>query len=273
MAGNSYTINHLCQSLERFAPQRLAEDWDNVGLLVGDRTRTVERIMTALTITPPVVEEAVAQQADLIIAHHPMPFRAVKRITRDSTVGSMLLDLIAANISVYSPHTSFDSCAGGINQQIATRLELQNIQPLKPFDDESEHPGAGRWGTLSQPLSIDDFSQRLAKQLNVQGLHRVAATNATVRSVAVACGSAGEFLSAATRLGCDTFVTGETNFHTSLEAKASGVSLLLPGHYASERFAVESLATQLQSDFPDLTVWASGHDLDPLDWWTASPDR
>ncbi|MCO6454149.1 MAG: Nif3-like dinuclear metal center hexameric protein, partial [Pirellulaceae bacterium] len=84
--------------------------------------------------------------------------------------------------------------------------------------------------------------------------------------VAVACGSAGQFLPAAARAGCDLLLTGETSFHTCLEAQALGVHLLLPGHYASERFAVEQLAELLAAEFPALHIWASRHERDPLKW-------
>ena len=87
-----------------------------------------------------------------------------------------------------------------------------------------------------------------------------------IRSVAVACGAAGEFLEAARRAGCDALVLGETGLHTCLEAEAIGIGLVLPGHYASERFAVEDLADILASQFPDLEVWASREERDPLQW-------
>ena len=84
--------------LAEFAPPRLAESWDNVGLLIGDRQAEVRRIMTCLTVTPAVVEEAVAGSVDLIVTHHPLPFSAVKRLTNDTTVGRMLLRLIARGL-------------------------------------------------------------------------------------------------------------------------------------------------------------------------------
>src|SRR6185295_17432474 len=115
-----------------FAPAALAAEWDNVGLLVGDRAQKVERIMTCLTITPAAASEAIREQADLIVSHHPLPFKPLKRLTADQPTGRILLDLIRAGISIYSPHTAFDSAAAGINQQLAEALGLKNIQPLEP---------------------------------------------------------------------------------------------------------------------------------------------
>jgi putative NIF3 family GTP cyclohydrolase 1 type 2 len=86
----------------------------------------------------------------------------------------------------------------------------------------------------------------------------------TVRRVAVACGAAGEFLSDSIRAKADVFLTGEMRFHDVLTARAAGVGVLLPGHYATERPAVEELAARLAADWPGLTAWPSRTERDPL---------
>ena len=90
------SVSSIAAFLENFAPNRLAAEWDNVGLLVGDGQQDVERVITCLTVTPASVAEAVAEKADLIVTHHPLPFRPVRRLTADTPEGRMLLDLIAA---------------------------------------------------------------------------------------------------------------------------------------------------------------------------------
>lgn len=259
-------VQQFCQFLEEFAPRRLAEDWDNVGLLLGDRTRSVENAMTCLTITPEVVDEAVEGSANLIITHHPLPFRPLKRITADGVTGAMLLKLIENQIAVYSPHTSFDSATRGINQHLAEGLGIVEPQPLEPVDNDPDGLGSGRYGKLAAPLEMAAFVDVVKKFLRLDGLHFVGSSNQPVTRVAVACGSAGQFLQTAKRKGCDCLVTGETNFHTCLEAKANGVALLLPGHYASERFALEMLAEKLKNEFADTRIWASVEESDPLIW-------
>jgi dinuclear metal center YbgI/SA1388 family protein len=129
-------IADLVAFLERFAPLDLAEEWDNVGLLAGDRRRETDAVLTCLTLTPDVAREAIERHAGLIVAHHPVLFRAVQRLTADDPQGAMLLDLIAAGIAVYSPHTAYDSAADGINQQLARRLGLTEIEPLRPLPSE-----------------------------------------------------------------------------------------------------------------------------------------
>jgi len=260
------SLQAVCEYLEQFAPLQLAEDWDNVGFLVGDPQHSVRRVMTCLTVTPASASEAVAEAADLIVTHHPLPFRPLKRLTTDSTPGRLLLDLIRADVAVFSPHTAFDSAAAGINQQLAEGLGLVDIAPLVAKSSESPFLGAGRFGTLTQGATLSEFAGRLKTFLGLAGLHVVGSADQSCRRVAVACGAAGEFLEPARQAGCDTLVTGETTFHTCLEAEARRIALLLPGHFASERFAVETLAAQLGARFPALTAWASRHERDPL-WW------
>ncbi len=259
-------LKSVCEYLDRFAPPQLAEDWDNVGLLVGDPQRRVQRIMTCLTITPASADEAVRESADLIVTHHPLPFRPLKRLTTDSTPGRLLLRLVRAGVAVYSPHTAFDSAAAGINQQLAEGLGLVGIVPLVAKTDEAPVLGAGRYGSLPQATTLAELAERLKAFLRVAGLHVVGAAEQRLERVAVACGAAGEFLEPARRAGCDALVTGETNFHTCLEAEAQGMGLLLPGHFASERFAVVKLAEHLAAQFPELHVWASRQERDPLRW-------
>jgi len=258
-----HTIQTVIAFLRQFAPPRLAEDWDNVGLLVGDRRRNVQRVMTCLTITDASKTEAVGRKADLIVTHHPMPFQPLKRLTSDTTVGRLLLDLISAQIAVYSPHTAFDSAREGINQRLAAGLKLRGITPLVPDDTGL---GAGRWGWLQEPLVLRELARRVKEFLSIDRLQMVGDPQQPVRTAAVACGAAGEFLEAARQTGCDCMLIGETSFHTCLEAEATGIGLLLPGHFASERFAVEKMAEVLAGQFSDLDVWASVEERDPLRW-------
>ena len=113
------TVAAVVEHLERLFPPRLAAEWDNVGLLLGDRAAPSGRLMTCLTVTPEVAAEAVERQAGLIVTHHPILFRAAKRLTADSAEGRMLLALAPAGVAVYSPHTAFDNAAGGINDLLA----------------------------------------------------------------------------------------------------------------------------------------------------------
>lgn len=262
------TVDSVLFAIDALAPQRLAEEWDNVGLLVGRRDRTVDRIMTCLTLTPAAAAEAVREQADVVVSHHPLPFRPLQRLTSDSTNGRVLMELIEARIAVISPHTAFDSAITGINFQIARGMGLEDMQPLVPLADNRGPPslGAGRWGRLPVAWSLGDVAQRAAQFFGISQVQVVGDLHRQVRRVAIACGSGGEFLGAAKRCACDCLITGEARFHTCLEAEAEDVGLVLSGHFASERFAVEWLAEHLRDALDMTFIWASRSERDPLQW-------
>ncbi len=259
------TLGDVAAVLEQFAPTALAEDWDNVGLLVGDPDWPARRVLTCLTLTPTSVAEAVKAEADLVVAHHPLPFQPLKTITPATTTGRLLLDLISAKIGVYSPHTAFDSAPTGINQHLAIGLGLQHIEPLIPAQGTVEADlGAGRVGMVGGESSLLELVDRVKNFLGITSLRVVGSDEQVISRVAIACGSGGSFLSTAIEKNCDCLVTGETNFHTCLEAEARGIGLILPGHFASERFALLSLADYLQEQMAGIEVWASRDEHDPL---------
>ena len=126
------TVGDLARWLEGFAPARLAESWDNVGLLWGDPEAPVARVMTCLTVTPGSAGEAVREGAGLVVSHHPVLFRGAKRVVAGGGDSGFLWSLARAGVAVYSPHTAFDNTDGGINDGLAARLGLADVGPLRP---------------------------------------------------------------------------------------------------------------------------------------------
>ena len=254
-------LRAILDHLEQFAPLTLAESWDNTGLLLGDPAADVATVLTCLTLSADVAEEAIAGGASLVVTHHPILFRPVQRLTAETPEGAMLARLIRAEIAVYSPHTAFDSTVGGINDQLAQRLGLTDVRSLRPMADTDG--GAGRYGTVAEPCTFAEFIEPVKSLFGLRHLQSVP-TDRTIRTVAVACGAGGEFLADARRAGCDLLLTGEARFHTALEARTLGLGLLLLGHFESERFAVETLAERLASAFCDLRAYASVVERNPL---------
>ncbi len=300
-------IQHLCQAMAEIAPLRLAEDWDNVGLLLGDRAASAARVMTALTVTPAVVDEVEAGNVDLLIAHHPLPFQPMRKITVNSAAGELVWRLCRSGTSLYSAHTAYDSAVGGINDQWCEALGVSGVGPLVPraesaeqfgpaersgFDAEqlgpaersgyNERPGdegaigAGRYGDLPESRPAREILLAAAEFSEATRPRMVGDARRPVRRIGIACGSGGSFVAAARRVGCDLLLTGEATFHTCLEAENTGISLAMLGHYASERFAMESLAQRLQTlpqllkihaksaSTDDFRVWASRHERDVI---------
>jgi dinuclear metal center YbgI/SA1388 family protein len=268
----SLLVDDVLGFLRRLAPLELAESWDNVGHLWGDASRPVERVMTCLTLSPDVAEEAIRERADLIVAHHPILFRPVQRLTHETPAGQMLFALARHDVAVYSAHTAYDNAVEGINRQLADRLELEAVVPLRAATRGADHalpdahPGIGRMGRLSHPHTLAEFVARVKEQLGVGELLVVGPLESRIERVAIACGAGGEFIDDAIRQSCQVLVTGEARFHACLDARERGLALVLLGHFLSEQPAMRTLAEQIRRRFPALAVWASTAERDPLAW-------
>jgi dinuclear metal center YbgI/SA1388 family protein len=251
--------------LESLAPLRLAADWDTVGLLVSPRRPTIERVMTCLSLTEDVAAEAARQSADLVVTHHPLPFRPVARLTADGHVGRVLLALVGAGAGVWSPHTAWDSAAGGINDQLAALVGLTHVAPLEP-DRELPLVGFGRAGSAAEGTTVAALARRAAAALGVRHVQLVGEASRPAGRVGIVCGSGGDCIPQVVRGACDTLLTGEIKLHQAIEAAAAGLAVVAVGHHASERFSMGVLAERLAAGVPGLECWASEAERDPLAW-------
>ncbi len=360
--------------LESIAPRRLAQSWDNVGLLMGDPGATIHKVMTCLTVTPETAAEAIAGSAELIVSHHPILFKPTRTIRGDRAETEAVWRLANAGIAVISPHTAFDDAPGGVNEILAEMIGLRNVAPLRISTDvqsngfhkfkivvftprsdldrvsaaafaagagtiggysecsfsssgigaflgddstnptvgrkgRREHvrerklefvcPGnrlgevvqavrtshsyeepaidvypladfehadrpSGRIGNLKAPESLGDFAERIALELKTNQLLFTGDSDRSIKRVAIACGAGGDFLDDAARSAADVLLTGEARYHRAVESETLGIALITAGHHATERPGVENLAARIAAAFPNLTVWASRSEHDPL---------
>ncbi|MCS7237855.1 MAG: Nif3-like dinuclear metal center hexameric protein [Thermoguttaceae bacterium] len=258
------TVSDVVAFMQEVAPLEYAAKDDNVGLLLGDPAGEVARVMTALTLSPDVAEEAVEAGVDLVVVHHPFPYRPVMRVITADPVGRLIWRLAGARIAVYSPHTAWDSARGGINDQWAEALGLSNVRPLAELRPDGI--SAGRWGWLPQTCTLSELVERVKAFVSAQQVGLVGEPDRMVQKVGVACGSGAELLPAAIEAGCEVLISGEMNYHRCLQCKSAGLGLILVGHFASERFAMEHLAKMIARRFPQLKVWASTVEKDPIVW-------
>jgi len=250
-------------ALEELAPLRLAAEWDTVGLLLGSRRDRIERVLTCLTLDRVVAREAIRGGVDLVITHHPLPFRPVARITDATPVGTILLDLAGAGIAVWSSHTAWDSAAGGINDQLATACGLTAVSPII-HDALAPAAGFGRMGLAPPRRTVEQLARQLAGQLDARGVQLVGDPAAPVGRIGIVCGSGADGIPPACQAGCDTFLTGEIKLHDALHAAAVGMRVIALGHHASERFSMPVLAARLATLLPGLECRASVDEADPL---------
>ena len=222
-------------------------DFDNVGLLAGEPDREVHLAVCALDVTDAVIEEAAALGAELIVAHHPLIFHALKSVCIDDLVGRKIYALARNGISAICMHTNLDAAVGGVNDALMEALGCTDVKPLG---------GAGampRFGRLPEPMALTDFLARTKRTLEAGGL-RYAGSGRTVSVVGCCGGSGGEFLEEALEAGCDTFVTADVRHDRFLAAEELDVNLIDGGHFSTENVVVPRIRQLLLDGFPELDV-------------------
>ena len=241
------SVHDIEQALYELAPRELAAEWDNVGLLAGRRDRAVHKVLVTLDVTAAVAEEARHWGAELIVAHHPVIFHPVKRVTDQDPAGEILLRLAEHGIAAVCMHTNLDAAQGGVNDALAAALQLEEAAPLEGGG------GIVRTGRLPRPVSVPDFLCAVQEALGAGGL-RCTDGAKPISRVAVGGGACGEFLWAAAAAGCDAFVTADVKYNQFLDAAALGLTLVDAGHFPTEDVVCPVLARHLSERFPELAV-------------------
>lgn len=250
----------VMEALERIAPSHLAEDWDNPGLLVGSPECEIRRILVSLDVSDAVVQQAVYEGADMIVAHHPLIFKPIKTIRTDEPLGRRLQLLLQRNVAVAAAHTNLDIARGGVNDVLAAAIGLSEISNFVTAR-QNELGGAeslGRIGLLPQPMTIRAFAAQVRDALPVEYVRLVHAGERPVRKVALCSGSGAEFISRAAAAGADVYVTGDVRYHDAQHAAELGMHVIDAGHFGTEYPAVAALTERLRGEFPPGQVeWIS----------------
>lgn len=229
-------VSEIRELVEKaFAPS-FAEEWDNVGLLVGRGDKEVKKVLLTLDVTPFVVKEAIDARVDMIVSHHPMMFSGVKSVTDDTVEGKMLLDLIENDIAVFAAHTNLDSAKGGLNDYLAKLFELKNIEVV--LEGSMEGSGLGRIGDLPSQMTAREFAELTKEKLNTPV--RVSGDlDKIISRVAVGSGASDDIAASAVEMGADLILTGDLKYHRTQDIVALGAVMIDAGHYPTEIMAIE----------------------------------
>jgi dinuclear metal center YbgI/SA1388 family protein len=259
-------IAEILASFESIAPLGLAEDWDNVGLLLAPREDAeIERILLTIDLTEPVLAEALAQGIELVLAYHPPIFHGVRRLTRGTAGERIVIDSLCAGLFIYSPHTALDAAAGGINEWLGGLLGPGVGRPIVAHPT-GDGLGAGRLVDLDSPVLLADAVARIKAGLGLAQV-RVAASNRhrsgdPIRSFAVCAGAGGSVFERLPQ--ADLLLTGEMRHHDILARVADGATVVVTDHTNTERGYLPRLAERIAQRLPGLDVRISQIDSDPL---------
>ena len=230
--------------LEDLAPAKLAEEWDNPGLNVGNPDAKVKKILVALDATEAVIDEAVEKGADMIVTHHPLLFHPVKKINYDKPDGRKIIKLIRNNINVFASHTNLDTANGGTNDRLADIIGLKDIKVLSVSTPEGM--GIGRYGILDTDTTLGILSVKIKEALGLDAVRVTGNLSRKIEKVALCTGAGFEFIGDAVRAKCDVFVTSDVRYHEAMEAVDMNIAIIDATHYATENIIVPVLADYLR---------------------------
>jgi dinuclear metal center YbgI/SA1388 family protein len=253
-------VGDLVVWLEEMFPPALAEDWDMVGLQVGDREMRIESVMVALDPSHEALAAAIQVSPALLVTHHPVWLRPLPYIRRHEPVGKRVWEAICNNVGVYCAHTNLDRASGGPNDLLAERLGMTDLEDLEN--------GIGRVGNLSGPWSPSALGDRIRAGFPEAQPRIAGYMPEQIHRIAVCGGSGAGMLQAARRKGAQLLVTGDGKYHDAREAEALGIGLVDIGHFASEQLIVPWLVELLRRESAcrcwGVTIRAYDKERDPF---------
>lgn len=244
------SVADIAAALDARYPPETAESWDRVGLVLGRPERTVRRALLVVDCVPETIAEAIAAEAQMIIAHHPLLLRGVSSVAPTDYKGRAVHDLIEAGIALYVAHTNADVADPGVSDALAQRLELENLRPLHPSAPGAS-TGIGRVGNLRGVMTLAEFTAYAADRLpeTVWGVRAAGDPDRTVITVAVSGGAGDSYLRDATAAGADVYLTADLRHHPASEHLAGdGPALVDAAHWATERPWLDLVAAALAAD-------------------------
>lgn len=279
--------------LEQQSPAAYACDWDNVGLLIGSREKEVHRIYVALDATDETIEEAVNANADMLLTHHPMIFKGLKKINSDDFTGRRVIELIKKDMAYYAMHTNFDIF--GMADLAAERMGLTDTAILQVTGISKEALskvkktekidlmaataiGIGKIGSLPHEMTLEECAGYVKRVFEIEKVkvfgmparkiqpdhlsnagraasaERSDTLSSSVHRVAICPGSGKSVINDALKAGVQVLITGDMDHHEGIDAVAQGMAVIDAGHYGLEKIFIPYMKEYLEKTLPELEV-------------------
>lgn len=261
-------ISEIISAIEAYASLTLQEPWDNTGLQVGRAQAECTGVLFCLDVTPAIVEEAIALGCNLIVSHHPLFFKPVKRLTGANLVENTAMLAIEAGVAIYSTHTAADSARGGVSYLMAERLGVRPERALEPKEGQPE-TGLGIVGELAgEGLTQQEFAQRVkhafgCKMLRATKVDLDAA--AKIKRVALCGGAGGDMIDLAIAAGAQAYVTADVRYHDFVDYR-DRILLIDAGHYETEAPIKERLRQEVEARCPGVKTYCTKTEDNPINY-------
>jgi len=253
-------IQDVIEILEDYAPLSLQEEYDNSGLLIGDREKEVSRVLIALDINDDIINEASAKGVNFIITHHPLIFNPVKYITTDDLRGELILKIIKNDISVYAAHTNVDNTDENIAWEFADGIGAEDICPLKD--------SSGVKASVKAPITFREMVEKVRTFSGDSNIRSIGNFDDTVEEICFLNGAQGgnEDLLVLAGSECDVVITSEIKYHIAVMAKQLGINMIEIGHYESEKCFIDLIERKLKEKIEQIDIIKSEYSVSPYNY-------
>jgi len=272
----------VAEFMEKIAPKHLAEDWDNVGLILGDYEKDIKHVFVCLDITSSTVEYAENRNVDMIISHHPLIFKPIKNICMNNWKGNLISRLIKKDICVYCAHTNLDYAEEGVNWYLAKVIgltEIENLETIRltePFEIahytslqeiKGKSYGIGKIGILSPPQDLKEFIDNIKNALRIKSIRLIGNIDKKINKVAVFSGSFDESILNKITADIDILITGDIKYHTATEICETGMCVIDAGHFGTENVIVPQIKHWLKKRFPGTKISCNTIETEPFRYY------
>lgn len=243
----------VIEILEKQSPKSYACDWDNVGLLVGREDKEIQKIYIALDATDEAIEEAIANGADMLLTHHPMIFKGMKRVTQEDFIGRRIIRLIQNDMVYYAMHTNFDVM--GMADLAADYLGISDTRVLEITSvSETGEEGIGRYGSLKKEMTVRECCEEVKQAFSLKNVKVFGDLERKVKTAAISPGSGKSVISNALQAGVDVLITGDIDHHEGIDAVAQNMTVIDAGHYGVEHIFIPYMEQYLKREAKELEI-------------------
>ena len=258
-------IQDFIDTIEEWSPLSQAEDFDNVGLLVGNADLNLKGVLITLDTTEGIINEAIEKNCNLIVSFHPIIFSGIKKLTTNSYVEKTVIKAIENKISIYSMHTSLDNHNRGVNYKISEKIGLKNSKILVS-NKENISIGMGRIGELETPKREKEFLEFIKIQMKTNSIRHSRLLNKKIKRVAVLGGSGSFAIKDSIEQKADAYITADLKYHNFFEANEQ-IVLIDIGHYESEQFTKNLIHDYLRKKFPNFAIILASTNTNPVHYF------
>lgn len=266
------TVQDLIAYLDEVAPFRYQESYDNAGLLVGDPNMQIAGVTTSLDMTEAVIDEAIANKHNVVVAHHPIIFSGLKTLTGKTYIERAVIKAIKNDIALVAIHTNLDHVYNnGVNEVICKKLKLSEIKILQAKEGivhtDGHGIGAGMIGVLPHPMTQEQLLAHIKENMATGCIKYTESSSKEYNKIAV-CGGSGRFLlDKAVAAGAECFITSDFKYHEFFDANQE-IMIADIGHYESEQYTIQLLQQLISNKFSNFASLSTKVITNPVNYYT-----